>query len=341
MILHGAGGNTALELRQGLALTEDKDYAVYKEGFKDVLNLLKSNENFTLNAANRIYHSTDNHVDKSYITSTQEYFLADPQGLDFSKSQEASNTINQWVEEQTKEKIKDLIKPDMLNALTKLVLVNAIYFKGDWEQKFDKKHTRKGDFHVTPDHVVQVDMMFNSKEYAMTRVKELDGAFALNMPYKGERLSMILVLPAEGKTLTDLEKNMAKIPNINEVLKFGTRKVKVELTLPKFKLESQIELNEPLMALGMKDMFDQGKADFSGMTGGPKSLFVSAVVQKAFVEVNEEGAEAAAATAGMMMMRAMPMNPIFNCDRPFMFFIRDNLTNMMLFSGHVTDPSAK
>merc|ERR1712062_848383 len=113
----------------------------------------------------------------------------------------------------------------------------------------------------------------------------------LNMPYKGERLSMILVLPAEGKTLTDLEKNMAKIPNINEVLKFGTRKVKV-------KLESQIELNEPLMALGMKDMFDQGKADFSGMTGGPKSLFVSAVVQKAFVEVNEEGAEAAAATAG-------------------------------------------
>ena len=86
---------------------------------------------------------------------------------------------------------------------------------------------------------------------------------------------------------------------------------------------------------------DKGKADFSGMTGGPKSLFVSAVVQKAFVEVNEEGAEAAAATAGMMMMRAMPMNPIFNCDRPFMFFIRDNLTNMMLFSGHVTDPSAK
>ena len=175
----------------------------------------------------------------------------------------------------------------------------------------------------------------------MTRVKELDGAFALNMPYKGERLSMILVLPAEGKTLVDLEKSMAKIPNINDALKFGTRKVKVELTLPKFKLESQIELNEPLMALGMKDMFDQAKADFSGMTGGPKSLFVSAVVQKAFVEVNEEGAEAAAATAGMMMMRAMPMNPIFNCDRPFMFFIRDNLTNMMLFSGHVTDPSAK
>merc|ERR1712004_772595 len=164
MILHGAGGNTALELRQGLALTEDKDYAVYKEGFKDVLNLLKSNENFTLNAANRIYHSTDNHVDKSYITSTQEYFLADPQGLDFSKAQEASNTINQWVEEQTKEKIKDLVKPDM---------------------------------------------MFNSKEYAMTRVKELDGAFALNMPYKGERLSMILVLPADGKTLLDLEKNMS------------------------------------------------------------------------------------------------------------------------------------
>ena len=114
----------------------------------------------------RIYHSTDNHVDKSYITSTQEYFLADPQGLDFSKSQEASNTINQWVEEQTKEKIKDLIKPDMLNALTKLVLVNAIYFKGDWDIKFDKSKTRKGEFHVTPDHVVQVDKMFSNQEYS-------------------------------------------------------------------------------------------------------------------------------------------------------------------------------
>ena len=100
--------------------------------------------------------------------------------------------------------------------------------------------------------------------YRITRVKELDGATALNMPYKGERLSMIIVLPAEGKTLVDMEKSLKKIPDINEVLKFGARKIKVEVSLPKFKLESQIELNEPLMELGMKDMFDQEKADFSG-----------------------------------------------------------------------------
>ena len=178
----------------------------------------------------------------------------------------------------------------------------------------------------------------------MRRVKELKGAIALDMPYKGKRLSMIFLLPNEKhSSLADLEEAMTKVTDLNSIFhkfhKFG-RKVKVYVTLPRFKLESQLDLVEPLKQLGMTDMFGS-KADFSGMTGGTnKGLFVSEVVQKAFVEVNEEGTEAAAATAAIVTARMIGPRPKrFTCDRPFMFLIRDNLTGMILFSGHVTDPS--
>ena len=152
---------------------------------------------------------------------------------------------------------------------------------------------------------------------------------------------MIFLLPGKHSSLTDLEDSMlASGQNLSSLLTFGDRKVKVEVKVPKFKLESQLDLNEPLKSLGMTDMFDEIKADFSAMTGGVnKGLFVSQVVQKAFIEVNEEGAEAAAATAGILMLRAMPLNPQFTCDRPFAFAIKDNLTGMILFSGHVVDPT--
>ena len=164
---------------------------------------------------------------------------------------------------------------------------------------------------------------------------------ALEMPYKGKRLSMIFILPNDKhSSLADLEETMSKVTNINSVLKFGYKE-KVEVTLPRFKIESKFDLVEPLMKLGMTDMFDESSADFSGMTGGNnKGLYVSKVLQKAFVEVNEEGTEAAAATAAIMMGRSRQPEPErFTCDRPFMFLIRDNLTGLILFSGHVTDPS--
>ena len=175
----------------------------------------------------------------------------------------------------------------------------------------------------------------------MLYVKKLKGAMALEMPYKGKRLSMIFLLPNENhNSLADLEEAMSKVKNLNSILKFGQTE-KVEVTLPRFKIESKFDLVGPLMELGMTDMFDGSLADFSGMTGGTqKGLYVSKVVQKAFVEVNEEGTEAAAATAAVLSGRSRQPEPErFTCDRPFMFLIRDNLTGMILFSGHVTDPS--
>jgi len=340
MILSGAEGSTASQLKQGLTV---KDFDVVKNGFKDALKLMKTNENFTLSAANRIYYS-DGVLDKSYIKSTQKYFLAEPVGMDFGQAVQSASAINQWVEEQTNKKIQNVIAPESISSLTKLVLVNAIYFKGDWDVKFDKSKTRKGDFHVSPTKTVQTDMMFSKEEYAMKRVKELKGAIALDMPYKGKRLSMIFLLPDDKRSsLADLEEAISKVTDLNSIFhkfhKFG-RKVKVEVTLPRFKLESEFDLVEPLKQLGMTDMFGS-KADFSGMTGGTnKGLYVSNVVQKAFVEVNEEGTEAAAATVVTIVGRSMGPEPKqFTCDRPFMFLIRDNLSRMILFSGHVTDPS--
>ncbi len=162
MILHGAKGGTSLQLRQGLGLGQEDNFL---DGFKDVLPLLKSNENFTLNSANRIYHALDNTLDSSYITSVQKNFLAEPIGMDFGKSEESRKAINDWVEEQTNKKITELIASGSINGLTKLVLVNAIHFKGDWNAKFDQGKTTKQKFHVTPQKSVDVDMMFIKEEF--------------------------------------------------------------------------------------------------------------------------------------------------------------------------------
>ena len=166
MLLLGAGGNTAVELKQGLGLTEENDYTLYKEGFKDVMNLL----NPTINTANRVYIAKEMPLNQSYISSAQKYFMASPQGLDFCRAEEASQVINRWVEDQTSNKIKNLIQPDMLDNKTAMVLVNAIYFKGTWKHKFAERHTRERDFYVTPNDIVRVDMMCqqmdNNHDYA-------------------------------------------------------------------------------------------------------------------------------------------------------------------------------
>ena len=155
-------------------------------------------------------------------------------------------------------------------------MVNAIYFKGDWEFKFDKSKTRKEDFHVSSTKQVQTDMMKSSGAYGVLRgIKDLNGADALDMPYKDKRLSMIFLLPARGSSLGDLEKAMSKVKDLNSILNFtqiqelySKRKMNTDVTLPRFKLESELDLVEPLKKLGMTDMFDKFKADFSGMTGG-------------------------------------------------------------------------
>ena len=237
----------------------------------------------------------------------------------------------------TRDKIKHLIKKDMLSALTRLVLVNAIYFKGDWATKFDPKLTKEQDFSVSPSITVKASMMMQEKKFNWAYLETLASSM-VELPYKGDRIVMQVLLPGERHGLGELEEKLEN-QNIQELFEKKSFVTKVNIQLPKFKLEQTIPLTEHLTNLGMKDMFSEGLADFSGIDGS-KQLFVSNVVQKAFIEVNEEGSEAAAATAAVMEMKCMPAPPEqFVADHPFIFFLRDKTTGMLLFQGRVVNPT--
>ena len=224
----------------------------------------------------------------------------------------------------------------MLNALTRLVLVNAIYFKGDWASKFDAKKTTNEvgsilnfqsyeyllqDFHLDDGTTKKVPMMRQTKKFQFAILNELSASM-LELPYTGDRLSLQLVLPRQGNNLAALEQKL-RTADLQQLFDSNREEEKVAVSMPRFKLEQTIPLTDQLNNLGMTDMFVGGKADFSAIDGS-RNLYVSEVVQKAFIEVNEDGSEAAAATGAVMMMRSMPMLPEeFRADQPFLFFLRD------------------
>jgi len=180
-------------------------------------------------------------------------------------------------------------------------------------------------------------MMYQEQKFGLLEnIAELEGASALQMPYKGENMDMVLVLPHQKSDIVSLENQMAKA-NLSQVLGSFGPKTNVEIYIPKFKVESTLELNKPIQNIGITDIFDVSKADLSGMTGN-KNLYVSTVIQKAFVEVNEEGAEAAAATGAVFMSKSAPMSKIFECNRPFIFLIREKSSGLVLFSGRMINP---
>jgi len=239
----------------------------------------------------------------------------------------------------TNEKIESLIDENMINGLTRLVLVNAIYFKGDWETKFDPKKTQQSPFYVSNVKNIETDMMMLTEEFPRAVIDELDVTM-IEMPYKGDRIVMQIVLPNQrSQGLTSVEGKLENV-DINDLFQQNQRTVKVQVKLPKFKVSQSSSLSDFLKNLGMEDMFNQGAADFSGIDGS-RNLYVGFVQQEVFIEVNEEGSEAAAATGMGMMMRSMPLPPEeFTVDHPFIFYIRDKLTGMLLFQGRISDPSA-
>ncbi|MDP6439518.1 MAG: serpin family protein, partial [Candidatus Brocadiia bacterium] len=257
--------------------------------------------------------------------------------------------INAWVEEETKEKIKDLIPKGVLNEMTRLVLTNAIYFKGDWASQFDKKLTADAPFTLADGKKVQVAMMHRKGDYRYLDAREPRGillpahrytemgAFqALELPYVKDELSMLVLLPSTADGLPALEKSLTA--ERLDALLSAMREREVQVYLPRFKLTYKVGLSETLKSMGMTDAFSLPPADFSGMDGA-KDLFISAVLHKAFVDVNEEGTEAAAATGivvGITSVRLMPI--VFRADHPFLFLIRDNKSGSILFMGRLVNP---
>jgi len=335
MVAAGAGGDTLTQVQQGMTFPSSEELAL---GYKDAIPALRTNKNFTLEAANSIFAQSGFAIRDVYKETLHQHFHATIQETDYSDGKTSARLINDWVEKITQSKIKDLIKPDMLNALTRLVLVNAIYFKGDWASKFDAKKTTNEDFHLDDGSTKKVPMMRQTKKFQFAILDELSASM-LELPYTGDRLSLQLVLPRQGNNLAALEQKL-RTADLQQLFDSNREEEKVAVSMPRFKLEQTIPLTDQLNNLGMTDMFVGGKADFSAIDGS-RNLYVSEVVQKAFIEVNEEGSEAAAATGAVMMMRSMPMPPEeFRADRPFLFFLRDKLTGMLLFQGRVADPSA-
>jgi len=255
----------------------------------------------------------------------------------------ARKTINAWVEKQTNNKIKNLIAPGVLNHLTRLVLTNAIYFKGNWARQFEKDKTKDAPFTLLNGEKLDVPMMNQTAEF---NYMETDDFQALELPYVDDELSMIILLPkqaacAPGDGVTDLEKTLTTGSLSQWLAKL--RKRKVIVSVPKFKMTSQFSLSGVLKSMGMTDAFS-AKADFSGINacapGSRKDLFISAVIHKAYVDVNEEGTEAAAATGVVMGITSVGPTeiPVFRADHPFIFLIRDNRSGCILFIGRTINP---
>ena len=258
--------------------------------------------------------------------------------MDFAgQPAESRETINTWVEERTVGKIKDLIPEGSLSMDTALVLINAIYFKGTWEKQFKKEYTRKVPFFIKENEETEVDMMCGEcLEFPNGYSRELK-CLIVELPYVSNELSMVVLLPREKEGLSQLEE---KLNSTNLQSMFDNlRERKIEVFLPKFKMEQSLRLSETLSGLGMKDFFQRGVADLSGMDG-TRNLYVSKVVHKACIDVNEEGTEAAAATAALIAveMSTMCANLQFYADHPFMFLIMEKKSSSVLFLGRYAKP---
>ena len=240
---------------------------------------------------------------------------------------------------KTKDKIKDLIAPGVFSQDTRLTLVNAVYFKGRWQNEFEAKFTRDGPFTVSPTKEVKVAMMHKSAYYKLLEEEAL-GCQVLDMPYVGGKMSMVIFLPYEPDGLSKLEGSLT--PQMLEISHSDLSIAhwrKVDVALPKFKLTEQFSLSSVLSTMGASDMFDPDRADFSGITTGPEAVFVSEVVHKAFFEVNETGTEAAAAATALVRLCCNErLPPSFIANHPFLFLIRHNESGAILFLGRMANP---
>jgi len=271
---------------------------------------------------------------KEFLDLAECYYGAYLSQLDFvNETEQSRQTINNWVEEKTNNKIKDLIPLCGIDKQTALVLTNAIYFKGEWKTKFSWWKTRKADFAVSAKDKVKVPLMHLKEDFRYYGDEKLQ---VLELPYKGDKISMVVILPGETEGITEIE-NTLTAESLN-VLLSKVRITEVDVYFPKFKMTwGTFSLKNTLAALGMPEAFEPEKADFSGMNGR-RNLWISDVFHKAFIEVNEEGTEAAAAT-GVVMTKALHIEPVFRADHPFIFIIKDNRSGSILFMGRVMNPA--
>ncbi|MBN2560982.1 MAG: serpin family protein [Phycisphaerae bacterium] len=334
MTYAGARGQTERQMAQVLHFSLGQDRLHPAFGALLAPDAAKEDEpGYRLHLANALWGQKGRAFLEEFLSVTRRHYGAGLHEVDFVGAREpARRTINAWVEEQTEDKIKELLKPDDLDSLTRLVLTNAIYFKGDWASQFKKDLTKEAPFRISEEKKVAVPMMHQRGQFRYAADDKLQ---TLDLPYVGDELSMVVLLPSDVGGLARLEEALTQ-RNLDRWLG-ALRECSVDVSLPRFKIKARFDLSKTLSDMGMPDAFG-GKADFSGMDG-TRELFIKKVIHKAYVDVNEEGTEAAAATAVVMKLRAGGPSPVFIADHPFLFLIRDIRSGSLLFIGRVVDPT--
>jgi serpin B len=336
MVYAGARGDTQKEMATAFHFTLSDEHLVSTfDALQKQLIQEDKSKGYRILLANALWGRKSETFLKEFLDLTKR-LNADFNQLDFVNEPEKSRRmINSWVEEKTQNKIKDLIPSGGIDSDTALVLTNAVYFKGQWKSQFDKTETQNMEFAISAKDEVKVPMMHQKEDFKYYADNKLQ---ALELPYKSDEISMLVLLPREIDGLTEIEKTLTT--KTLGVLLPKMQTTEVDVFFPKFKLTCGVfVLNKALIELGMPDAFDSGRADFSGMNG-KRNLWISTVFHKAFVEVNEEGTEAAAATgAEMALSGSMDETPVFRADHPFIFIIKDNRSGSILFMGRLMNPA--
>jgi serine protease inhibitor len=334
MTYAGARGNTAMQMATVLHVTDAAPTMPADVQRWQTELTAGPHTGYQLLTANALWGQQGYAFRPEFLELNRTYYRAGLYEVDFTNALEkARNTINAWVAEQTRNKIRDFLKPQMLDASTVLALTNAIYVKGQWALPFDPQKTVDMPFMLTKDEQVTVPMM---NQLATFNYAETEAMQVLELPYVGNRLALVYLLPRVVNGLATLEAQLSPAYIDTQIVQLRPQKVSV--TLPKFRLVMGMALPKVLHALGIVDAFVRGTADFSGMTTQAQ-LYISQVIHQTFLEINEEGAEAGAASA-VTMSRGMARNPAFVADHPFLLLIRDTQTGGILFLGRVMNPQS-
>lgn len=337
MTFAGARTETAIQISQTMNFPQSENFHSDYKHLLDGLNT-GTEDKIKLNIANGLWAQKNFKFLDSFFNIVKSNYYSELKNVDFPnalESEKARKEINAWVEQKTNDKIKDLLSQGDLNSLTRLVLVNAIYFYGDWEEPFKKQRTESKDFTLMDGAKINVPFMNQQGRYNYYEDSKIE---AIEIPYKDNKASMVIFLPIKNKRMAEFEKSFDNkyYQDIIAALQFN----EVRLSVPKFQTTYKINLGTTLSQMGMPLAFSPSDADFSGMTG-KRDLCISEVIHQAFINVDERGTEAAAATAVVMTMTAIrPSSDIkvFNADHPFVFLIKDNTTGSILFMGKIMNP---
>ncbi|XP_026485751.2 alaserpin-like isoform X2 [Vanessa tameamea] len=321
-------GESHDELLNAIGMPNDN---VTKAAFSFANSKLRSTKGVTLQTASKIYVAQNYELNTEFAAVSRDTFGSEVKNVDFSKNTEVAAEVNAWVEDQTNHRIKDLVDPASLTSDTRALLVNAIYFKGTWKIPFQTFATKDRDFHVTKNKVVQVPTMYNKDTYSYTESIELN-AQILEIPYEGDEASCVFVLPREIDGINELAEKL-KDPTVLDKAMSNMREIEVEVYLPKFKIETTTDLKDILQKMDVQRLFSPKTARLDNLLKHTSNLYIDSALQKAFIEINEEGAEAAAANAFFAVVDSISEEYalVFNANRPFYFAIKANSST--IFNG--------